>query len=281
MKTILRALGAALVTAGVLAVPSVAQAADDVPLFGALTERDANGRSVTYPIHRGETIPVVLGVTNRGTAPSAGVVVNIRVFNELRLPRTFTNCWYYTDSNLDGAWCEFEGDLPVGGTYALSPFQVSAAADAKDFSGSVIFQWFPKDWVDKNGGIKDSAEEHGGPGTTPVAGTGGKLTLEPKELPVPEKTERVGFAYVKLTTPTTTPPTTAPTTAPTSAPTATPTGTPAAPAPATTPPADGGSGGGLAVTGSNAVAIAGVGGLLLVAGVVAFLLTRRRNRFTA
>jgi len=35
------------------------------------------------------------------------------------------------------------------------------------------------------------------------------------------------------------------------------------------------------VTGINAVAIAGVGGLLLVAGVVAFLFTRRRNKFTA
>ncbi|WP_433719715.1 LPXTG cell wall anchor domain-containing protein [Actinoplanes sp. CA-051413] len=279
MKTILRALGAAFVSAAVLAVPSVAQAADETPLFGALTERDANGHSVTYPIRAGETIPVVLGVTNRGTAPSPGVVVNIRVFNELHLPRAFTNCWYYTDSNLDGAWCEFDGELPVGGTYALSPFQVSADADAKAFSGSVVFQWFPKDWVDKNGGIKESAEEHGGPGTTPVAGTGGKLALEPKELPVPARTERVGFAYVKLTAPATTPPTTAPTTAPTSAPTATPTGTDAAPA--TTPPADGGSGGGLPVTGINAVAIAGVGGLLLVAGVVAFLFTRRRNKFTA
>ena len=279
MKTILRALGAALVTAGVLAVPSVALAAEDVPLFGALTERDANGRSVTYPIHRGETIPVVLGVTNRGTAPSAGVVVNIRTFNDLNLPRTFTNCLYYTDSNLDGAWCEFEPELPVGGTYALSPFQVSAEAAAQDISGSIVFQWFPKDWADKNGGIKKFAERDSGQGSTPVAGTGAKLALEPKELPVPAKTERVGFAYLKLVIPATTPPTTAPTTAPTSAPTATPTGTDAAPA--TTPPADGGSGGGLPVTGINAVAIAGVGGLLLVAGVVAFLFTRRRNKFTA
>jgi hypothetical protein len=283
VKTILRALGAALVTAGVLAVPSVAQAADDVPLFGALTERDANGRSVTYPIHRGETIPVVLGVTNRGTAPSAGVVVNIRTFNDLNLPRTFTNCLYYTDSNLDGAWCEFEPELPVGGTYALSPLQVSAEAEAKDISGSIVFQWFPKDWADKNGGIEKFAERDSGQGSTPVAGTGAKLALEPRELPVPAKTERVGFAYVKLVIPATTPPTTPPTTAPTSAPTATPTATPTgtAAAPATSPPAAGGSGGGLAVTGVNAIAIAGVGGLLLVAGVLAFLVTRRRNKFTA
>ncbi|MEU8236056.1 LPXTG cell wall anchor domain-containing protein [Actinoplanes sp. NPDC048967] len=280
MKTILRALGAAFVTAGVLAVPSVALAAEDVPLFGALTERDANGRSVTYPIHRGETIPVVLGVTNRGTAPSAGVVVNIRTFNDLNLPKSFTNCLYYTDSNLDGAWCEFEPELPVGGTYALSPFEVSAEDDAEDISGSIVFQWFPKDWADENGGIKKFAERDSRGDQAPVAGTGAKLALEPRELPVPAQTERVGFAFVKLVIPATTPPTTAPTTAPTSAPTATPTGTDAAPA--TTPPADGGgSGGGLPVTGINAVAIAGVGGLLLVAGVVAFLVTRRRNKFTA
>ena len=108
MKTILRAAGAAFLTAGVLAVPSVAHAAEDAPLFGALTERDAAGKSVVYPIRPGESVPVVLGVTNRGTAPSAGVVVNVRVFNDLNLPKAFTNCLYYVDSNLDGA-CDSRG----------------------------------------------------------------------------------------------------------------------------------------------------------------------------
>ncbi|GAA3348011.1 hypothetical protein GCM10020358_64860 [Amorphoplanes nipponensis] len=279
MKTILHALGAALVTAGVLAIPSAAQAAEDVPLFGALTERDKNNNSVVYPIQRGETIPVVLGVTNRGTAPSAGVVVNIRVFNDLNLPRTFTNCRYYTDSNLDGAYCEFDRELPVGGTYALSPFQVSAEPKAEDFTSSVVFQWFPKDWADKQGGIEKLAGNAGGPGGTPEAGSGGELTLQPQELPVPEQTQRVGFAYVALKTPPTSP-TATPTSTPTSAPTATPTGTVAAPA--TTPPADGGGeGGGLPVTGLNIAAVAGAGVLLLLAGVLAFLFTRRRNKFTA
>jgi hypothetical protein len=43
-------------------------------------------------------------------------VVNIPVVDDLDLPRDFTNCRYYVDSNLDGAWCEFDQELPVGGT---------------------------------------------------------------------------------------------------------------------------------------------------------------------
>jgi hypothetical protein len=274
VKSILGALGAAIVTAGVLATPSAARAAEDTPLFGALTERTAEGKSVVLPIHQGETIPVVLGVTNRGTAPSNGVVVNIRTFRDLILPKTFTNCLYYTESHLEGAWCEFDQELPVGGTYALSPFRVSAEADAEDIGGSIVFQWFPKDWADSQGGIAGFAKEDSGQGTTPAAGTETALALQAKELPVPARTERVGFAYVRLV-----PPTKPPTSSPTSAPTATPTGTD----PAVTDPATGGTGGGgvLAVTGVNAVALAGAGLLLLLAGVAAFLLTRRRNRFTA
>ncbi len=281
VKTILRAFGAAFITAGVLAVPSVAQAADDAPLFGALTERDAAGKSVVYPIRAGETIPVVLGVTNRGTAPSDGVVVNVRVFNDMNLPKSFTNCLYYVDSNLDGAWCELDRELPVGGTYALSPFQVSAEAEAKEI-GSIVFQWFPKDWVDENGGIEKFAQRDSGQGTTPVAGTGAGLTLQPKELPVPAETHRVGFAYVKLVTPST-PPSSTPTSAPTAQPsTAQPSTAPTSAAPAPGAPADGsGGGGGLPVTGANAATVAGAGGLLVLAGVIGFLLARRRTKFSA
>jgi len=281
VKIILRTLGAAFLTAGLLAVPSVAQAADDVPLLGALTERDAAGKSVMYPIHQGETVPVVLGVTNRGAVPAKGVVANIRVIDDLRLPQTFTNCRYYVDGNLHGAWCEFASDLPVGGTYALTPFQLTATTDAKKFS-AVIFQWFPKDWVDENGGIEGFAKRDSGRGNAPVAGTGSALALEPRELPVPNETARVGFAYLKLVPPATPPAGGSPSATPTASPTAT---APATTAPATTtPPATdtgGTGGGGLPVTGINAVAIAGVGGLLLAGGVIAFLLTRRRNRFTA
>lgn len=265
MKTYLRALGAAAMTTGVLAVPSVAYAADDAPRFAALTERDGAGRAIAYPIHRGESVPVVLGVANVGTAASAGVVVNIRVFNDVDLPRTFTNCQYYVDSNLEGAWCAVDQRLAAGsGTYALSPFQVAAAPEASaDRMPAIVFQWFPKDWADEHGGIAELAKKDSGQGTTPAAGTDGTLSLTAKDLVIPAETSRVGFAYVKLVT--------APTPTPTAEPTA------SSPAiPGTTPPATG-SGGGLPVTGANAGALAAAGAALLGAGAVAFLAARRRR----
>ncbi|GLH96364.1 LPXTG cell wall anchor domain-containing protein [Phytohabitans aurantiacus] len=266
MKMYLRALGAAAMTAGALAVPSVAHAADEAPQFAALTERDESGRTISYPIRQGETAPVVLGVANVGTAPAAGVVVNVRTFNDVDLPRTFTNCQYYVDSNLEGAWCEIDQTLAADrSTYALSPFQVAAAPKAAaDRLPGIVFQWFPKDWIDENGGIEEFAKKDSGQGTTPVAGTGGTLSLTAKTLPIPAETNRLGFAYVKLATPP-----------------ATPTPSASVPAtPSTTPPASG-SGGGLPVTGTDAQTLGLAGGGLLIAGAAAFLIARRRRaRFT-
>jgi LPXTG-motif cell wall-anchored protein len=267
MKMYLRALGAAAMTAGVLAVPSVASAADDAPRFAALSERDDAGRAVSYPIRRGESVAVVLGVANVGTAAAAGVVVNVRVFDDVDLPRTFTNCQYYVDSNLEGAWCEIDQELAAGnGTYALSPFQVAAAREARaDHLPAIVFQWFPKDWADENGGIAELAKKDSGQGTTPAAGTESALGLVAKPLVIPAETSRVGFAYVKLATPST--------------PSPSPSGSPPA-APATTPPASG-SGGGLPVTGADARTAGIAGAALVIAGVVAFLVARRRRaRFT-
>ncbi|MCW6007406.1 LPXTG cell wall anchor domain-containing protein [Micromonospora sp. CPCC 205371] len=131
---------------------------------------------------------------------------------------------------------------------------------------AIVFQWFPKDWIDDNGGIEEFAKKDSGQGTTPVAGTGGTLSLAAKELPIPAETNRLGFAYVKLVTPP-----------------ATPTPSPSASVPATpdtTPPASG-SGGGLPVTGADAATLGIAGGGLLIAGAVAFLVARRRRaRFT-
>jgi LPXTG-motif cell wall-anchored protein len=279
MKIMVRAVGALFLAAGVLAIPSVAQAADGAPLFGALTERNEAGGAKVYPIHQGETVPVVLGVTNKGTGPSAGVVVNIRVIDDLDLPKSFTNCRYYVDHNLHGAWCEIAGELPVGGTYALSQFSVTAAPDAKTFS-AVTFQWFPKDWADKNGGIDGFAERDSRGGPAPVAGTGDELKLEPRELPIPAETARVGFAYLKLIAPPASPsPSDSPSPSPSDSATAT-----ATPTPTSTDAAGGGGGGdggGLPLTGTNTAFIAGAGAVLLLIGGIVVAAFRRRTRFTA
>jgi hypothetical protein len=273
MKSYVRALGAAFLAAGMLAVPTAAQAAEaDTAKLTALTELTAAGLPVSYPIHPGETVSPVLGVVNSGTETVQGVVVHIRVLNDVDLPKEFTNCQYYVDSNLDGAWCEIGRDLPVGTTFALDPFHVSAAPQAEELS-SVIFQWYSKAWAEPQGGIAALAKAHSGQGTTPAAGTGGEIALTAKELPPSPDPKWIGFSYLKLVTPPTTPPTSAPTSAPTSSPTA---------APATTVPAGGTGGGTLVITGSRTATVAGVGAVLLAGGAIGLLLARRRRtRFVA
>ncbi|GIF11654.1 hypothetical protein Ate01nite_16860 [Actinoplanes teichomyceticus] len=278
----MRTLGAAALTAMALAVPSTARAADEEPLFAALSERNAAGKVTTHPIRPGETVPVVLGVANVGSAPAPGVIVNIRTYDDVNLPRTFSNCLYYTDSNVEGAWCEIDAELAADRrTYALTSFQVAAADPAAKLP-AIVFQWFPTSFADKSGGIEKLAAQYSGQGSTPVRGTGDTLGLAPQELTIPTETSRVGFAYVKLVTPSATP--TRPTSGPTSA-------SPAPTSPAPTSPSagagaggtgDGGTGagdGGLPVTGSNTAVIAGLGGVLLAAGALGLLVARRRTRF--
>ncbi|MEU8609274.1 LPXTG cell wall anchor domain-containing protein [Actinoplanes sp. NPDC048791] len=279
----LRALGAILLTAGVLAVPSVAHAADaDTAKLAALTELDSDGKVTAYPVKSGETVPVVLGVANLGTEPLPGVVVNVRVVNDVDLPKEFGNCQYYVDSNLDGAWCEIDRELAAGKTYALASFPVAAAAQARaDRWSSVIFQWYSKAWADRQGGIEALAKADSGRGTTPAPGPGADIDLTVRELPVPAEPRAIGFARVKLVLPPTTEPTATPTATATATPTATPTTTEPTAAPATTEPADG-SGGGLPVTGSQTATVAGIGAALLLGGAGALVVARRRRRsFTA
>jgi hypothetical protein len=83
-KGLLRGLGAAALATGVLAAPAPARAAEDYQApFVALTELDASGQPVVYPIPYGATPKpaggaIVLGVTNVGPAPLPGAVVEIR-----------------------------------------------------------------------------------------------------------------------------------------------------------------------------------------------------------
>jgi hypothetical protein len=273
MRINLLGLGAAALAAGILAAPAAAFAADGegAAKFAALTDPNP---ALVYP---GKASPVTLGLANIGTAPADGVVVNIRVIDDSDLPRLNDNCRYYVDSNLEGAWCEIDGEVAVGTTYALDPFQAAAApgADAKKIY-PVIFQWVSKQWADEQGGIEKLAEADAGTGKTVVAGTGTTLRLVPASLTVPADPNAIGFAKLKLATPST-PPTTSPT--PT---TSTPTTAPAGGVTPSASPAGGGEGGGLAVTGAKTATVAGVGTALLAAGIVGYVVARRRRtRFVA
>ncbi|GAB7042733.1 MULTISPECIES: LPXTG cell wall anchor domain-containing protein [Catenuloplanes] len=278
MKTLFRMIGVAGLAVAALTVPTAAQAAVDPPVLGTVTDVDAAGKPVPFPIHRGESVPVTVGVHHYGAQPVNGVLLRIRVVDDLDLPKDFTNCRYFTDSNLDGAWCEFDTELAAGGTYAAWPFRVAATPDAQ--AGrvtSVIWNWQPRSTAPLGGDIDALAAAETGAGT-PVAGTETALTLQARELPAPATPSSVGFAYPRLVTPSASP-SVSPTASPSGSPAPTATGT--AGAPATTPPPGGAGGGELPITGANTAVLAGIGALLVIGGAAGFLIARRRTRFVS
>jgi hypothetical protein len=167
------------------ALPAAALAAPDpdpAKLVGVTELDPATGRAKQYFIGRGEVAPNAIVVTNVGDAPVKGVVVQVRILNDLDFAKKYQNCWYAVDSNLDAAWCSFDDQL------AGEPTPTATV--------------------------------------TPTAGSDGG-------------------------------------------------------APATTPPTTG-KGGGLAITGTQAATVAGVGGALLLIGGMGYLIAhRRRTRFVA
>ncbi|MFI2649814.1 LPXTG cell wall anchor domain-containing protein [Micromonospora fulviviridis] len=280
------ALGASVLAAGVTALPSAGHAAPapDSATLAAVTELDpATGLNKKYPVKPGEVVPAALGVTNLGDAPVAGLVVQIRVLDDLDLAVKHDNCWYAADSNLEAAWCEFDGELAAKQTLAIVGDVVTVKADARpDKVTSIVFHWYGKQWVDAQGGVRQLADGDASQGTKAVRGTEAALTLAERELPLPETPRPINFAYAQLVTPPTTQPT--PTATPTTAPTAIPTGGAEPTATPTGAPGAGasGGGGGLPVTGANIGVLAGVGGALLLLGGGGYLIARRRRtRFVA
>ncbi|MGB2571159.1 LPXTG cell wall anchor domain-containing protein [Micromonospora citrea] len=282
------ALGAAILGVGVVAAPAaaVASSTPETAKLAAVTEQDPDtGRNKKYLVGPDEVAPVVLGVTNIDEKPVDGVVVQVRVFNDLDLTRRYDNCWYSTWTNQDAAWCEFSDVLEADATLALTASIVRTAPNARaDQMPAVVFRWASKEWADARGGVEALAKADALPGTEVERGTDGTLRLEPRSLPLPETPRPINFAYVGLTTPSP-----EPTGSPTASPTAVPTGSPSAPA-TTTPSAgptvpggeDGGEGGGLPVTGAGTATLAGVGAVLLLLGGGGFLVARRRRtRFVA
>ncbi|MFG2166827.1 LPXTG cell wall anchor domain-containing protein [Micromonospora chersina] len=280
------ALGASVLAAGVSALPSAGHAAPapDSATLAAVTEVDpATGLNRKYPVKSGEVVPAALGVTNLGDAPVKGLVVQIRVLDDLDLAVKHDNCWYAVDSNLESTWCEFDSELAAKQTLAIVGDVVTVKADARpDKVTSIVFHWYGKQWVDAQGGVQQLADGDAGQGTKAVRGTEAALTLADRELPLPEARRPINFAYAQLVTPPTTQPTPTgtPTATPTGGaePTAVPTGTAGAPGEGGT----GGDGGGLPVTGANIGVLAGVGGALLLLGGGGYLVARRRRtRFVA
>jgi LPXTG-motif cell wall-anchored protein len=257
--------------------------------FVALSTRDAGGQVVPSSVYAGDTTTVTAGVGYNNNVSPQGAVLRIRTLNDVTLPKTFTNCWYVTDANARIAWCKFEETIQMATAYELNDFRVTVDEKATGKLDGIAFAWFGGAYDTDKGGLEELAKADAGDGATPAKGTQKPLTLVKSNRLKFVAGPPAGFAYLDLleggrpqkpiptgtaTTPATTAPTTAPATVPTSS----------APAPgvAEKPPAAAGSGGGLPITGTNTAVFAGVGAVLVAAGVTGFVLTRRRrNNFVA
>ncbi|MFI6822391.1 LPXTG cell wall anchor domain-containing protein [Micromonospora sp. NPDC050187] len=273
------AASATVLVAGLAATPASAAAesstADSAKLAAGTLKDPETGKNRTYPAGQGEDVPVVLGVTNVGDAPVDGLVVQVRVLNDLDLTTKYENCWYAVDSNQETAWCEFDADLAPGASLAVTGAGISTSPDARaeDIS-SVVYWWMSKQHADAQGGIQALADKWAGQGTKAVRGTGDLLPLTTPSGELGGIGGPLGFAGVELVTPPTGEPTATPT--PSATPSAAPTAAPSVSAGA------GGEGGGLPVTGAGTATVAGVGGVLLLLGGAGFLIARRRRtRFVA
>ncbi|MGW5668056.1 LPXTG cell wall anchor domain-containing protein [Micromonospora sp. NPDC003776] len=279
------ALSAAILAVGLAAAPAAAaptqQEADPAKLAAGTEKDPETGKNRTYVVGQGEDVPAVLGVTNVGEAPVDGLVVHVRVLNDLDFTKKYENCWYAVDSNQESAWCEFDGELAAGASLAVTGAGISTKPDARPENiSSIVYRWISKEYVEAHGGLQVLADQWAGQGTKAVRGTESPLTLAAPPGPLGGLGGPIGFAGVKLLTP---PPTGQPTATPTPTAAPTPTATPSA-APSVVPTAggEGGEGGGLPVTGADTATVAGVGGTLLLLGGTGYLIARRRRtRFVA
>lgn len=224
----------------------------------------------------GKLVELPIEIRNTATKPVDGVVAAfVGEADGLRLAGRYTNCVYRSMG--DEAWCRFDQELAAGTTYRVGAPVVQLRPDA-DRAGAdphfaYLHLWWTADDIDEVGGemFKDPQM---------VPGTEGVLRLEP--VPAADVSALTtdsnglnnmawGFVTAKAVT---APPPPRPTASPSPSPSAR-SSSPAARA--TRPPAAGGQGGGgLAITGPDAPLTAGVGVALLLAGIGALLLGRRR-----
>lgn len=290
----------ALVAAGVAGVHSPVAAAPAAPhdpaKIEAVTEIEDGMWPIKkdYPVAQGDVVPAPLGVQSADSRPVRGLVAQVRFGEELRFARRYRNCWYTRGGQGEMAWCSFPAVLAPYRTLAITAPMVAVQPAARPgVQVGIGFRWQSRAWADARGGLRKVVDYFAAPGAPVVAGRGGVLTLEARDLPVADIRTNGNHVTVLVVagtpapsaTPTASPTATATPTA-TAAPTATATGVGAtAPTPSRSSSpaaaAAGGSGGaaGLPVTGPQ-TALAGAA--LLGAGALGYLMSRRRRtRFVA
>jgi hypothetical protein len=265
----------------VAGLPSAAVAAPvDPAKLEAVTELEPDELWVklTYKVRRGEEVHAPLGVISVDKPPVKGLVVEFRAMDDLEFVRHYRNCWYTTNANADIAWCEFDTVLPgYSGLTIESPVVAAEAQATPEGVTRLPFRWASKRWADDRGGLRKVVDYFKAPGAPVTRGTGELLTLHKRTLPMADIRVPGNFLLLELdeSPPTSSPsPSTSPTASPSPRPTATSSSPTAAPTPTPTEPANGA---GLPVTGSPAGPVAGLGAALLIAGLAAVLIARRRR----
>ncbi|MEV4706346.1 hypothetical protein [Actinoplanes sp. NPDC049316] len=267
----------ALVMAGLLSVPAPALAAPPDPAkIEAVTEIQDDMWPIKkdYAVAPGEVVPAPLGVQSADSSPVRGLVAQVQAGAGLEFARRYRNCWYTRGGAGEMAWCSFDAVLGPYRTLAVTAPMVAVSPQAQPGATTVLaFRWQSRAWADARGGLREVAGFFAAPGAPVVAGAGGELALEPRDLPTADIRANGNHVQVRILAGP--PPSATASPAPTAS-----AGGAGAPGPAPSAGAGGsGATGGLPVTGPGFTL---VGVFLLAAGLLGYLTGRRgRNRFVA
>ena len=181
------------------------------------------------------------------------------------------------------AWCQFDtAVVPAFGGLSLSTTMLTVRSDATpERVNGIPFRWQSKSWSDSRGGLRKVVDFFKLPGAAVTRGTEGVVGLEKRALPMADVRANGNSVPLELVDGPPASPSASPSPSATVTATATATATPS-PTTTATGGADGtddesGAGGGLPVTGGQTAVVAGVGVALLLAGIAALLVTRRRR----
>lgn len=240
--------------------------ADDVDLALSAREGRVEARS-------GEAVALPLIVTNTGTTPVTGAAVWIRGARALQTGGGYANCWYDRDAEM---YCRFDTRLEPGRSYVLLDPPLRARAGITEAGSSSA--WHAE---------LSTADELTQSGVTGglTQGTAGQLRLAPQPEAAAhargpatdsKRLNNLAFGVVEVlpavTTPSTGPSASA---SPSASPSASASASASPSAPVSTSPAP--DDGGLPITGPPAGALAGTGAGMVLLGMIALVLTRRRD----
>ncbi|GGQ40605.1 hypothetical protein GCM10010166_04680 [Couchioplanes caeruleus subsp. azureus] len=274
--------------AGALAGLAAAAAPADPARLEAVTEikDDEWPAKVEYRARRGDVVRVPLGVRSADDGPVRGLVAKLEIDAGLEFARRYRNCWYTANAGRGIAWCEFSVTLPAhGGLTITTPVAAVRPGTEPGAVATIAFRWQSRGWSDARGGLRRVAAYFAGPGEPVVRGDQGVLALGERTLPTADIRANGNFVRLTVTdgpplTPAATPPASPGSPPPPSGPDPSATG---GAAPAATGGAAGGAAGGegLPVTGTPSATVVTTGGALLLLGLLAIRIVRRRMRFTA